>query len=108
MSWWSWQSTGPDAWTAIASPIAPFPPPDPGWPTLASRNKGDEVVWLQEHLESFDPAVRPTATFDAATDLALRNFQAAHGLPVTGSTDPATWQAVLSLPLAPVDWTAAG
>jgi hypothetical protein len=27
---------------------------------------------------------------------------------VTGTTDPLTWQAVLSLPLRPVDWTAAG
>jgi peptidoglycan hydrolase-like protein with peptidoglycan-binding domain len=108
MSWWSWQSTGPDGWAALTAPIAPFPPPDPGWPALAAGSKGDEVVWLQQHLESFDPAVLPTATFDAATDLAVRNLQAAHGLPVTGATDPLSWQAVLALPLQPVAWTAAG
>jgi hypothetical protein len=108
MSWWSWQSTAPEGWLALATPIAPLPPPDPGWPTLASGNKGDEVVWLQQHLESFDPTVLPTGAFDAATDRALRALQAARGLPVTGTTDPGTWQVVLSLPLNPVDWTAAG
>ena len=62
----------------------PAPPPDPGWPTLAKGNKGDQVVWLQQHLASFDPAVTVTRTFDAATDPALRNFQTSRGLPVTG------------------------
>ncbi len=106
LSWWSWQSTGPDAWSAITAPTNPFPEPDPGWPALASGNKGDEVVWLQQHLRSFDPAVAVSATFDPATDQALRNLQASRGLPVTGTTDPPTWQAVLSLPLQPADWSA--
>ena len=107
MSWWSWQSTAPRGWIALATAIAPLAPPDPGWPTLASGNKGDEVVWLQQHLQSFDPTVVPTAVFDAATGRALRALQAARSLPVTGTTDPSTWQAVLSLPLSPIDWTAA-
>ncbi len=38
-----------------------------------------------------------TSTFDAATDQALRNFQTSRGLPVTGTTDALTWQAVLGL-----------
>ena len=62
------------------------------------------MVWLQQHLASFDPAVTVTSTFDAATDQALRNFQSSRGLPVTGTTDALTWQAVLGLPLQPVDW----
>jgi peptidoglycan hydrolase-like protein with peptidoglycan-binding domain len=67
-------------------------------------SKGDQVVWLQQHLQSADPAVGVTSTFDAATDSAVRSLQALHGLPVTGSTDAATWQAVLALPLQPVTW----
>jgi peptidoglycan hydrolase-like protein with peptidoglycan-binding domain len=106
LSWWSWQSTGEPAWAAIATPVAPIPFSDPGWPALEKGNKGDEVVWLQEHLRSFDPAVAVTSTFDAATDLALRNLQTARGLPVTGVTDALTWQAVLALALQPMDWTA--
>jgi peptidoglycan hydrolase-like protein with peptidoglycan-binding domain len=107
LSWWSWQATGEAEWGVLAQPLQPVPaaPPDPGWPPLSMGNKGDQVVWLQQHLASFDPAVTVTATFDTATDTALRNFQTAKGLPVTGETDAATWQAVLALPLLPVTWT---
>jgi hypothetical protein len=104
LSYWSWQSTGLPAWGAIATPSPPVPLPDPGWPALALGSKGDQVVWLQQHLQSADPAVGVTSTFDAATDSAVRSLQALHGLPVTGSTDAATWQAVLALPLQPVTW----
>jgi peptidoglycan hydrolase-like protein with peptidoglycan-binding domain len=107
LSWWSWQASGEAEWALLAQPVAPVPapPPDPGWPALAKGNKGDEVVWLQQHLASFDPAVTVTSTFDAATETALRNFQASRGLAVTGTTDALTWQAVLGLPLQPVTWT---
>ena len=42
----------------------------------------------------------------AATDVAVRNLQESRGLSVTGVTDALTWQAVLALPVQPVDWTA--
>jgi hypothetical protein len=107
LSWWSWQASGEAEWGVLAQPLAPVPapPPDPGWPALAKGNKSDQVVWLQQHLASFDPAVTVTSTFDAATDQALRNFQASRSLPVTGTTDALTWQAVLGLALQPVTWT---
>jgi hypothetical protein len=107
LSWWSWQATTEPGWAALSTPAAglPLPPPDPGWPTLAKGNKGDQVVWLQQHLASVDPAVTATSTFDAATDQALRNFQSSRGIPVTGTTDALTWQAVLGLPVQPVAWT---
>ena len=90
----------------LALPLQPVPapPPDPGWPALTRGNKGDQVVWLQQHLASFDPAVTVTSSFDAATDTALRNLQTAKGLELTGVTDALTWQAVLTLPLQPVTW----
>jgi hypothetical protein len=100
LSWWSWQATGEAQWAALAQPLvaAPLPPPDPGWPALAKGNKGDQVLWLQRHLASFDPTVTATATLDTVTDSALRNFQSSRGLAVTGTTDALTWQAVLALP----------
>jgi len=108
LSWWSWQSASATTWAALATP-APVPTllPDPGWPALDRGSKGDEVVWLQQHLASFDPTVAVDGDFGAGTDAALRNFQASRGLPVSGVTDAGTWQAVLTLPLTPVDWTLA-
>jgi hypothetical protein len=108
LSWWSWQATGLETWSTLAAPVAaPAPLPDPGWPTLDEGTRGDEVVWLQQHLASFAPTVPIDGLLGASTAQALAGFQVARGLPATGETDPATWQAVLTLPLAPVDWTAA-
>jgi peptidoglycan hydrolase-like protein with peptidoglycan-binding domain len=106
LSWWSWQHTTGAQWLALAQPVEPLtlPPTDPGWPALEKGNKSDEVVWMQQHLASADPSVPITGVFDAATDTALRAFQASHNLGVTGATDALTWQALLNLPLKPVSW----
>lgn len=103
LSWWSWQATTEPGWAALGLPLTTpvLPPADPGWPALARGNKGDQVLWLQQHLASAYPAVARTSTFDAATDVALRELQAARGLAVTGTTDALTWQAVLALPVTP-------
>jgi peptidoglycan hydrolase-like protein with peptidoglycan-binding domain len=82
--------------------------PDPGWPALKRGASGDEVLWMQEHLVSADPSVVVDGKFTAATELALQTFQNARGLPPSAITDAATWEALLALPLRPVDWTAAG
>jgi hypothetical protein len=108
LSWWSWQSASAATWAALTQPPpAPVVPPDPGWPALTRGRTGDQVVWLQQHLNSADPTVPVDGRFTVATEAALRRFQTARGLPVTGLTDAATWQALLALPTRPVDWTAA-
>jgi putative peptidoglycan binding protein len=105
MSWWSWQATPEASWGSIGpAGVSPLPLPDPGWPALSKGNKGDEVVWLQQHLASYDASVTVTSTFDAATDAAVRRLQTERGLEVTGTTDPQTWAAVLSFPLQPHQW----
>jgi hypothetical protein len=107
LSWWSWQAASDATWTALADPDPPATAiADPGWPELQLKSKGDEVVWLQEHLASADPAVPVDGTFGSQTDRSLRAFQTARGLPPTGLTDTATWQALLALPVRAVDWTA--
>ncbi len=109
ISWWSWQSASAATWTALTAPApAAVVPSDPGWPALAGGSKGDEVIWMQQHLASFDPTLQIAAggRFTAATTASLKAFQTARGLPPSGTTDAATWQALLSLPLRPVDWTA--
>jgi hypothetical protein len=107
LSWWSWQASSPATWAALAAPgPAPIPLPDPGFPALDGKSKGDQVIWLQQHLASFAPGLPIDGTVSPATKQALTSFQTSRGLPPTGETDPATWQAVLALPVTPVDWTA--
>jgi hypothetical protein len=107
LSWWSWQATGDAAWSVLSEPTpAPVVPSDPGWPALDQGATGDQVIWLQQHLASVDPSVAVDAKFTAATKTALKAFQASRGLAVTGETDAATWQALLTVPVRVVDWTA--
>jgi peptidoglycan hydrolase-like protein with peptidoglycan-binding domain len=108
LSWWSWQATPAALWATLgADPGAPAAVPDPGWPALGKGAKGDEVVWLQEHLVSAEPGIPVDGILGSATAAALRAFQASRGLPATGTTDAATWAQVLALPLQPKDWTGA-
>jgi peptidoglycan hydrolase-like protein with peptidoglycan-binding domain len=109
ISWWSWQAASAAMWAALTAPAPPAVVlPDPGWPLLKLGSRGDQVIWLQQHLAAFDPTVEVVAggRFSAATEATLRAFQTARGLPITGTTDAATWQAVLALPVRPVDWLA--
>jgi hypothetical protein len=107
LSWWSWQSASDTTWATLTQPApAPIVLADPGWPTLKRGGSGDEVIWMQQHLVSADPSVVVDGTFTAATEASLAAFQTARGLPASGTTDAATWQALLALPMRPVDWTA--
>ena len=107
LSWWSWQASSAATWAVLSEPEpAPVVPSDPGWPALDQGASGDQVIWLQQHLASADPSVALDGKFTAATKAALQAFQSARGLAASGETDAATWQALLSVPLRPVDWTA--
>jgi hypothetical protein len=108
LSWWDWQETAAPGWDALAQPFtgAIDAVVAPDLAALASGAKGDQVVWMQEHLAAAQPQTPTSGVFDAATDSALRAFQGAKGLPVSGRTDPATWQALLALTPVAVDWTA--
>jgi peptidoglycan hydrolase-like protein with peptidoglycan-binding domain len=100
LSWWSWQASSDRGWQAIGAPSQPLTDgtqPSQDWPLLKKGSKGDETLWMQQHLKTSDPTTPTTGTFDAATDTALRNFQAQHAFAVTGTTDAATWQALLAL-----------
>jgi hypothetical protein len=103
LSWWSWQASTDRGWQAVGAPLQPLTgyTPSQDWPLLKQGAKGDETLWMQEHLATADPTTPTTGTFDAATDTALRNFQAQHAFAVTGTTDAATWQALLALTPAP-------
>jgi len=103
LSWWSWQASSERTWATLAQAApAPVVLTDPGWPSLRKGSSGDQVIWLEQHLASADPAVAIDGKFTAATETALIALQTARGLPPSGTTDAATWQ---TLPMQPVDWT---
>ncbi len=108
LSFWDWQETTANGWTALgASLTAPANAAVDGTvPVFSQGGTGDQVVWMQEHLAAAEPQTPTTGILDAATTAALTAFQAARGLPQSGTTDAATWTALLALTPVAVDWTA--
>jgi peptidoglycan hydrolase-like protein with peptidoglycan-binding domain len=110
VSFWDWQETPASGWQTLAEPLAPLTTvtPNTTYPELATGKKGDQVLWMQEHLASAIPGQETTGTFSSQTASNLRSFQTAHGIPASGVTDAATWAALLALAPVPVDWTGGG
>jgi peptidoglycan hydrolase-like protein with peptidoglycan-binding domain len=109
-SFWDWQETGSHDWSTLATTLAPLTSvtPNTEYPELSSGRKGDQVLWLQEHLASAIPAQEVTGYFGSQTVANLQAFQTAHAIPASGIADPATWTALLALPPVAVDWTGTG
>jgi peptidoglycan hydrolase-like protein with peptidoglycan-binding domain len=110
LSFWDWQETTASGWSALAAPLAPLTSvtPNASYPELGQGAKGDQVLWMQEHLASAIPAQVTTGEFGSQTTANLLAFQTAHGIPASGVTGATTWQALLALPPVPVDWTGGG
>ena len=109
-SFWDWQETPASGWSQLAAPLASLSSviPNTSYPELKKGSKGDQVLWLQEHLATAIPSQEVTGLFASQTQANLQSFQASHALPVTGVADAATWQALLALAPVPVDWTGGG
>ncbi len=106
-SFWDFQETSASGWAALASPLAPLTSvtPNATWPSLGDGSVGDQVLWMQEHLAAAIPSQATSGIFDATTAANLATFQTSHGLPATGTTTAATWQALLTLTPVTVNWT---
>jgi hypothetical protein len=106
VSWWDWQSSGNPQWAAMAADVGGIP----GF--VAQRQvvsvgqgaQGDWVVWAQEHLITAGYRLTIDGDYGPATTSAVQQFQAAHGLPVTGTLDAETWDALLRYHVAAVNW----
>jgi hypothetical protein len=110
-SFWDWQETTAAGWASLTAPLNPslhVPQPELTAPLLREGAKGDQVLWLQEHLASAYPGQPTTGIFEAQTAADVQQIQTAHGLPATGETDAATWGFVLALPPVAVNWTGGG
>jgi peptidoglycan hydrolase-like protein with peptidoglycan-binding domain len=110
LSFWDWQETTAGGWSTLAAPLVPLTTvtPNTSYPELSSGSKGDQVLWMQEHLASAIPTQETTGKFDSQTTANLDAFQTAHGIAASGVTDAATWAALLALPPVVVDWTGGG
>jgi peptidoglycan hydrolase-like protein with peptidoglycan-binding domain len=110
-SFWDWQETSSTGWGALAGALnssLTVPSPELTSPPLKQGAKGDQVLWMQEHLASAVPTQATSGIFDSQTATNLEQFQASHGIPASGQTDPSTWAALLALPPVAVDWTSSG
>ncbi|MEV5967156.1 glycoside hydrolase domain-containing protein [Kribbella sp. NPDC051952] len=72
------------------------PPPPPSWPTVVTGNQGERVRTVQYLLNEHQTAgLDVDGDFGPATLAAVKSFQSAHGLPVDGRVDAATWQQLI-------------
>jgi peptidoglycan hydrolase-like protein with peptidoglycan-binding domain len=110
ISFWDWQETGSSGWSTLASPLAPLTSvtPNTEYPELKKGSRGDETLWMQEHLASAIPTQETTGVFGSETLANVEAFQTAHAIAATGVVEAATWAALLALPPVAVDWTGAG
>jgi peptidoglycan hydrolase-like protein with peptidoglycan-binding domain len=106
-SFWDWQETSASGWSALAAPMTPLTSvtPNTSYPEVTKGSKGDQVLWLQEHLASAISSQETTGNFGAQTTANLESFQTAHGIAASGVATAQTWEALLSLPAVEVDWT---
>jgi peptidoglycan hydrolase-like protein with peptidoglycan-binding domain len=110
-SFWDWQETTATGWASMAQPLntaLTVPQPELTAPLLREGARGDQVLWLQEHLASAIPSQPTTGIFESATAADVKQIQTEHGLPATGETDAGTWGYALELPLVEVNWTGGG
>ncbi|MCM3554228.1 peptidoglycan-binding protein [Janibacter melonis] len=94
-SWWTGK-----AWTSVTStpggssgtPVTPPVATPDSYPTLKIGAKGDDVKLAQKVI-----GVTADGAFGPATQTALRRWQSAQSIPVTGVLDTRTWERMVAL-----------
>jgi len=109
-SFWDWQETSAASWSTLAAPMTPLTSvtPNTSYPELSKGSKGDQVLWLQEHLATAEPSQETTGSFGSQTTANLTAFQTANGIPASGVATAQTWAALLALAPVEVKWTGKG
>jgi peptidoglycan hydrolase-like protein with peptidoglycan-binding domain len=112
ISWWDWAwASDTNLWgplSTLLSTPSHFHGPDMLWPDLREGSRGDDVLWLQEHLARAIATQRMTGLFAGQTHADLQSFQRSRGLAPTGRSDGPTWKALLALPPLAPRWRAPG
>jgi len=107
VSWWDWQSASLSFFGDIdklGDPPYAFKPSRTA-ATIFRGNKGDLVIWAQEHLAGAGFKLAIDGDFGPATQGAVRAFQNRRHLPVTGTVNGATWDALVKVTPVHVTWT---
>jgi hypothetical protein len=107
VSWWDWQSAPLSYFNAITKK-APFLVSYGVNRTPASvfrGNKGDLVIWAQEHLYGAGYRIAVDGQFGPKTQSAVRAFQRKHNLVATGVVNGPTWYALAKVTPVSVRWT---
>ncbi|MEZ5076672.1 MAG: peptidoglycan-binding domain-containing protein [Solirubrobacterales bacterium] len=109
-SWWSWQETRGREWGALGAKVGERPLTryrvEAEHPLLKRGDKGDMVVWAQQHLAAAGEPVALKGVFNRGTEGAVRRFQREHELPVLGMIGTETWEALLSYAPVRARWAA--
>lgn len=108
VSWWDWQSASRAYWNAIDT-TATLPVSYGGinrTPASIYRgNKGDLVIWAQEHLYRAGYRIAIDGQFGQQTQAAVRAFQRRRHLPASGVINGITWDRLLKVKPVSVHWT---
>jgi hypothetical protein len=106
VSWWDWQSAPlsyfkdiTKSGTVLVSAISPPPA------SIRRGNKGDLVIWAQEHLYRAGYKLTIDGDFGPQTQKAVRAFQSKHKLTQSGVIDGATWDVLDRYAPISVTWT---
>ena len=108
-SWWSWQETDSTEWAALSKPVTRVA----GYRAFSGKvplergNRGDQVVWLQQHLIALGYKMQPTGIFNRVTYRAVRRFQKSRGLGADGVVGTRTWNRLMRVTPVRVKWSAA-
>lgn len=109
-SWWSWQETNASEWAtlgkATGGPVRGYRPVS-DHPIQRRGARGDQIVWMQQHLYGAGFKVPVTGIFGTQTLRAVRRFQASRNLKVDGVVGNATWKRLLRVQPVRVRWSSA-
>jgi len=107
-SWWDWQSAPRSYFNAITKTgplLVSYGGVNRTPASIFRGNKGDLVIWAQEHLYGAGYKVTVDGQFGPQTQSAVKAFQRKHRLTATGVINGLTWDALVRVTPVTVKWT---
>ncbi len=106
VSWWDWQSAPLSYFSDITKSAPLLVSYAQRTPASVFRgNKGDLVIWAQEHLYSAGYKLTIDGVFGASTQRAVKAFQTKHRIAATGVINGPTWDALDRYSPVSVKWS---